>query len=141
VTLRGNRRGTLLGPQLYFFYLNGRPSGGALGSQCGFAPCMLEIHGDYARITGLRLRGESRSTRSSAPATEAIKVDAVPPGTFFDAATTTQFITTVDHNDISDWGVAAVNVYGPYRMNSDTKPSFTCIATFSGLTKGLPRSV
>lgn len=117
VTLRGNRRGTNFGPQLYFSSLewhnlnssfNGRSGG------CNDDTCMLEVDGDYARVTGLRLRGESRATdKTGVPKTIGVQVDypgsaASPPAPLFNLATSTQFIATVDHNDGSDWGESPV---------------------------------
>ena len=57
VTIRGDRRGTNLGPQLLGFYdLNG-----VTQFNEDNVPHMIEIRGDYARITGLRLQGPTRS--------------------------------------------------------------------------------
>jgi hypothetical protein len=116
VTIRGDRRGTNLGPQLFASYQNEKH----FHDRCPW--CMLEIRGDYARITGLRLHGQSRGTDPSLPPAEAIDVDSPGSdlGPLFSAATTTQFIAIIDHNDISDWGSATVNVKGPYAVNSAT---------------------
>src|SRR5215469_10572666 len=59
-TLRGDRRGTNFGPQLYMSLLLPRP---AVPGVC--INCALVTRGDYVRITGLRLRGQSRSTSTS----------------------------------------------------------------------------
>ena len=82
VTIRGDRRRTNLGPEL-------------LGDET-----MFEIKGDYARITGLRLRGPSRST------------DADVSGFGIQVRENLYQGVTIDHNDISDWPVAAVDVRG-----------------------------
>jgi len=130
VTVRGGRRGTNFGPQLYFSYQDGRVNG---PSNCG--PCMLEVRGDYVRVTGLRLRGESRSTDESSPLTKAIEVGYPGPATgpLFSITTLTQYIATIDHNDISDWGSAAVSLSTPYVV-TDSDPDFdsdtqTCTVT------------
>jgi len=111
VTLRGNRRGTLSGPQLYFSYresgLSSTPSG------CNSDACMLRVHGDYVRVTGLRLRGESRDPGTSEAKTIAVQVDYPgatqnPPAPLPDLTTVTHFIATIDHNDGSDWGESPV---------------------------------
>jgi hypothetical protein len=134
ITLKGNRRGINFGPQLYFSFqsfwqaLKARPEG-----NCLFASCMLEIHGDYVRISGLRLRGENRSTSQTAPPTGAIGVGwpGSVSGPLFPVSTTTEFISIIDHNDISDWGVAAVDVNGPYILNQDAD---LCSITFQGIS-------
>jgi hypothetical protein len=96
---------------------------------------MVEVLGDYVRITGLRLRGEDRatspSTYPSAFATAAIGVGWPGPttGPLFSVATMTQFIATIDHNDISDWGEAAVLVYGPYDLDQSNN---LCSITYMG---------
>jgi hypothetical protein len=110
VTLRSDRRGTNFGSQIY----------GSLGTErevtgaCEW--CMLEVHGDYVRITGLRLRGQSRSPYAGTLKPVAIAVDWVGPdtGPLFGVQTTTEYVATIDHNDISDWESATVEVDGPY---------------------------
>lgn len=82
VTIRGDRRRTNLGPELW-------------GDET-----MFEIKGDYARITGLRLRGPSRSTDSDVGGFGIRVRDDLYQGVI------------IDHNDISDWPVAAVDVRG-----------------------------
>jgi hypothetical protein len=111
VTVRGNRWGTNFGPQLYYSDRSPRNFHDLCSS------CIFDVKGDYVRVNGLRLRGESRSTDLSAPATRAIEVDypgpdASPP--IFGVATITEYIAMIDHNDISDWGEAAVDLSTPY---------------------------
>jgi hypothetical protein len=108
VTLRGNRRGTNFGPQLY------------LAATDSSNDVMLSVLGDYVRVTGLRLRGQSRSTDRKEPGTRAILVGSPGPssGPLFSVATSTQFIATIDHNDGSDWGASVVQVDGPYFLNA-----------------------
>jgi FG-GAP-like repeat len=90
VTIRGDRRGTLLGPELLGTY-------GSIGMH------MMEIQGNYVRITGLRLQGPTTATDGSVPS--AIDAILVPtPNNFMGLL--------IDHNDISAWPDAAVEVYG-----------------------------
>jgi len=114
VTLRGRRRGTDWGPQLFFSY-NGQP-------RASCEDCMIEVTGDYSRVTGLRMRGQSRDILPNRPYTAAVQVGfpgplSGPP--LFSITTLTQFIATVDHNDISDWGSAAVQLRTPYSFKDD----------------------
>lgn len=106
VTIRGNRRGTNFGPQLY---LNDFAPGTRPFPPGACEDCVLSIQGDYARVTGLRLRGQSRLTSADEPGTEAVHVfsPVQAPGSL------TEFISTVDHNDMSDWGSAGVTVANP----------------------------
>src|SRR5262249_9154403 len=118
VTLRGDRRGTNFGPQLYFSYLDGRNEGWPPNeSTCPYdtANCMLEVRGDYARVTGLRLRGQTRSTDRYASATAAIGVGWRYWSRFPRGPTMVQLIATIDHNYTSDWGEAAVKLTTPFR--------------------------
>jgi hypothetical protein len=125
VTLRGDRRGTNLGPQLYAAYYTEKDL--AIPAQNLTTPpqdvvppdqnvglckhCMLQVHGDYVRITGLRLRGQSRSTDTISPVTGAVVVD--PPMVYLgDFTTTTEYIALIDHNDMSDWMDSAIYVDG-----------------------------
>jgi hypothetical protein len=107
VTLRGGggRRGLNLGPQLYAAYYEGKDaysdSDKTQGIILSCAACMIEVDGDYVRIAGLRLRGQSRAKHKLKIGTQAIAVDAPLAQKRFSL---TQFIATIDHNDISDWG-------------------------------------
>ncbi len=83
VTIRGDRHADLLGPELW-----------APNEQPG---TMLEVNGDDVRITGLRMRGPNRSTDTHDPETKGIRAH-------------DRFKTIIDHNDMSDWTVAAVEV-------------------------------
>jgi hypothetical protein len=103
VTLRGDRRGTNFGPQLFASYQNQK----YLAGLCGW--CMIQVEGDYVRITGLRVRGQSRSTEKTVQVTNAILVNPVP---LQDFVSTTEHIVLIDHNDISDWTDTAVSVNG-----------------------------
>ncbi len=103
ITLRGDRRGINFGPQLFGSFQNEKN----LPGFCSW--CMLEVKGDYVRITGLRLRGQSRSTDKINSVTIGISVDPTP---LQDFVSTTEFISLIDHNDMSDWVAAAVDVEG-----------------------------
>jgi hypothetical protein len=88
VTIRGNRRGTVFGPQLAA--KNASPDG-----------ILFVIGSNDVRITGLRLRGPNpnRSTKEDQPASRAIVIrDELCQRSI------------VDHNDISDWTTAGVLV-------------------------------
>lgn len=117
VTLRGGRRGLDLGPQIYAAYYLGKtnyttkttdpdnPDGRI--ANCEW--CMLQIHGDYVRITGLRLHGPTRTTERVQETPEGIRIDPIP---LQDFASPTEYISLIDHNDISDWVEAGIYVAG-----------------------------
>jgi hypothetical protein len=132
VTVRGDRRGINFGPQL-FFAINwgGRPT---VEPVCE-GPCGLITQGDYVRITGLRLRGENRSTDQNAPRADGIGVGYVPADitAFQGFVKQTQFITIVDRNDASDWGGTAVGIHSPYRF--DAKHNI-CLTDVNGVSYG-----
>jgi hypothetical protein len=109
VTIRGNRRGTNFGPQLYLndFAPGNRPYG-----DC--QDCVMNVQGDYARVTGLRLRGQSRATTTDEPGTEGVYISSLPS-----QGSLTEFISTVDHNDMSDWGNQAVDTSNAYTQNNN----------------------
>jgi hypothetical protein len=121
VTVRGNRRGTLFGPQIYGAFPYPR-AGVCRGS------CVFEVQGDYARVTGLRIRGESRSTDSIPYPTDGVWIDYVgrytgpvgdgPQVPLFPLDTVTELIALIDHNDMSDWMNAAIVVESPFSVNS-----------------------
>jgi len=108
VTVRGNRRSILLGPQLYVAYYNEKKLQANGLRYCEH--CMFQVHGDYVRITGLRFRGQSRSTDTISPVTGAVVVDA--PLSSLVPATSTEYIAVIDHNDMSDWMDSAISVNG-----------------------------
>ena len=89
VTIRGDRRGTLMGPEVW--------TSNALDGT------LLGIDGIDVRITGLRLRGPSRSTDEDSPKAR---------GIIFDRGNLLYSGAIVDHNDISDWPIAGVDVRG-----------------------------
>lgn len=88
ITIRGDRRGTLLGPELSMRNVT--------------KGAMIAIEGPDVRITGLRLRGPSQDT----------DIDQNPVwgiGTEHDHL---QARVIIDHNDISDWPGAGMTVSG-----------------------------
>src|SRR5712691_7861683 len=91
---------------------------------------MIEVLGDYVRVTGFTLTGATAGTVWG-PYTTGIQVGYPAPivGPLFSAATTTQFITMIDHNDASYWGSAAVAVNGPYPVNG----ADICSMVFKGV--------
>jgi hypothetical protein len=107
VTLRGGRRGTAVGPRL------------CMAPDCDEnrpidvpGESMIEITGDDVRITGLRLEGPSRRTDPNA---------AQIRGIIAHEAATGHKRTIVDHNDISGWTAAGVEVRGgDASINIDT---------------------
>ena len=84
VTIRGDRRGVLLGPQISL-------SSGSAGSG------LFITTGDHARITGLRLRGPGRDRTE--PNLKGVNADA-------------QFAALIDHNDVSDWTTSDIDLFG-----------------------------
>ncbi|TKB69808.1 MAG: hypothetical protein E8D45_13575 [Nitrospira sp.] len=86
VTIRGDRRGLRFGPEL--------------SVPQGFEGTMLDIRFSDVRVTGLRLRGPSRSTVDEASNKDARAIDVL------DSATR----VLIDHNDISDWPAQGVRV-------------------------------
>ncbi len=130
VTLRGDRGGTSLGPQLYAaFHQEKEYTSPAISNAPVCEWCMLQIHGDYVRVTGLRMRGQSRTTKQLTEQTQAIDVDF--PSTYVDpksgsleqngSASSTEYIAIIDHNDISDWESAAVAVNGGHHESLTCK--------------------
>jgi hypothetical protein len=112
VTLRGDRRGANPGPQLQLTLSAARQTTSPLiGSQCGW--CMVQIHGDYVRVTGLRMTGQSRSTAKYVEPTVGVWVDS-PGWSSNDPNSTTEYIAMVDHNELSDWESAGVRVEGSH---------------------------
>jgi hypothetical protein len=85
VTLRGDRRATRSGPELWM-----RP---------GYKGLLFEIRGSDARITGLRLRGPTRSHEQLASARGILVRQHDLP-------------VHIDHNDLSDWPRSAVEIGG-----------------------------
>ena len=88
VTIRGDRRGMRFGPEL--------------SAPKGFDGTMLDIRFSDVRVTGLRLRGPSRSTVDEASNKDARAIDVL------DSANR----VLIDHNDISDWPAQGVRVDG-----------------------------
>jgi len=73
---------------------------------------MIEVHGDYVRVTGLRLRGESTSVNEVKGDEKTTAIHVFFPGSSAswpgpaplpDLRTATHFIATIDHNEGFDW--------------------------------------
>jgi len=134
VTLRGNRRGLLPGPQLYFSYQSWQALNLSRPGSCNSDTCMFEVHGDYVRVIGLRLRGESRATDTSEAKTIGVQVDfpgsqGNPPAPVLNLETAISFIATIDHNEGSDWGESPVEgqpifTYDPSASDTCTYPAY-----------------
>ena len=90
VTIRGDRHGVRPGAEISSPYKS--DSGSA-------ATKMLVINGDYVRITGLRMRGPSRGRDHNLRPADGIYTDSA-------------FNSIIDHNDMSEWTNAAVEVDG-----------------------------
>lgn len=84
VTIRGDRRGTRPGPELWV--------------REGYGHTMLEVFGDDVRLTGLRLRGPTDSSDADVPGATGIFAGDIHPRTI------------IDHNDISKWPDVAVAI-------------------------------
>jgi hypothetical protein len=96
VTIRGGRRGTDLGPQIML-----APGHKDLA--------LFQTAGNNVRITGLRLHGPGRDPNGSQPGVSGIQANDT-------------FIAIIDHNDMSDWTTAAVNVVGPVEDDLKCQP-------------------
>jgi FG-GAP-like repeat len=94
VTIRGGRHRTALGPELTLLRNEHDHRTGT----------MFTITGDNVRITGLRLRGPSGRLDASAPLVDGIKVSS------------DQFATIIDHNELSNWTNAAIEVIGAHQI-------------------------
>ncbi len=92
VTVRGNRRGILFGAQLWIQH-------GHNASGDADAPGLFKTTGSNARITALRMKGPSRDPNYSGPALKGLNLD-------------NHYRTVVDHNDISDWTLSAIDTAG-----------------------------
>jgi hypothetical protein len=89
VTIRGDRRGTRPGPELWV--------------REGYSKTMLRIEGSDVRITGLRLRGPNRTNDEDSP---------LAYGIAFTGDKLLFHRIIIDHNDLSGWTGAAVTVRG-----------------------------
>lgn len=103
VTIRGDRRGVLLGPQLSLSV----DSGVVPKSSLGFTG-LLEALGDNVRITGLRIRGPSRADCGDDP--DASCSQHAVAGVITEVANDDVKLV-IDHNDMSDWTRAAIDLY------------------------------
>jgi hypothetical protein len=104
VTLRGDRRRMALGPELVLSVDSGTVPQSSL-IFTGF----LEVLGSNARITGLRIRGPSRDNDCAHNPDASCNQHGVA-GIITEVASETVKIT-IDHNDMSDWTRAAIDLY------------------------------
>ena len=104
VTIRGDRRGTLFGPQ--FWLKQGHLSTPTQTCE----PGLFLVDKPRSRITGLRIRGPGRDPNGHMPPMKGVNVVAVSSPT---PDRRVHLRAIVDHNDISDWGVSAVDLQGP----------------------------
>ena len=103
VTVRGSRRGTLFGPQ--FWLKQGHLSTPTQTCE----PGLFFVDQPRSRITGLRIRGPGRDPNGKMPPMKGVNVVAVS----VQAGARVYLRAIVDHNDISDWGVSAIDLQGP----------------------------
>ena len=104
VTIRGDRRGVLLGPQLSLSVDSGVVPASSLGFT-GF----IEAQGGDVRITGLRIQGPSRAECSGIDQDPSCKQHGVA-GVITKVANDDVKVI-IDHNDMSDWTRAAIDLY------------------------------
>jgi hypothetical protein len=102
VTIRGDRRGTLLGPELAMTELT---------SAIGFI-----IDGPDTRITGLRLRGSNTERQTDESLKTKTNYGIIAPDRYAR--------TLIDHNDISDWFSVGVRVLGDDGTSDNTCNQF-----------------
>lgn len=140
VTLRGDRHGTKLGPLLIGNYNFPKQTiTNQARSEFDQAPHMIEIEGDYVRITGLRLQGPTDATEPTGYAPEGnpanpLSADGIhignsnpfgPPGySQFKAA-------VIDHNEVYMWPLTAVGTSGGVSRSQGplSKPPAVCPVT------------
>jgi hypothetical protein len=106
VTLRGDRRGVLLGPQVWL-------SEGHIGTSACDDPGLFIMKASRSRITGLRIRGPGRDPGGHKPPMKGVDMVVGTPLGTCDTSVATFSFELVDHNDISDWGTSAVDLQGP----------------------------
>jgi hypothetical protein len=99
-TLRGDRRGVLLGPQVWL-------SKGHMATGPTDDPGLLIMQSSRSRITGLRIRGPGRDPNGKMPPMKGVNM-------MTSTADGTDISKLLDHNDISDWGTSAVDLKGPH---------------------------
>lgn len=114
ITIRGNRHGANLGPLLIGNYMN------KSATEFDQAPHMIEVEGDYVRITGLRLQGPTDATEPPGYAPEGnpanpLTADGIHIGNSnpFGPPGYSQFkASVIDHNEVYMWPYTAVGVSG-----------------------------
>jgi hypothetical protein len=108
VTIRGDRRGINLGPLLIGNYTNNGEH------EFDQAPHMIEVEGDYVRITNLRLQGPTDSTK---PPSSQTQIDGIHIGNSNNRnpgpGGMSEFTgTMIDHNEVYMWPLVAVGASG-----------------------------
>jgi hypothetical protein len=112
VTIRGDRRGTAFGAEL------SRDFDGSKTLED-----MFDVVGDDVRITGLRLRGPSRSTDSDQPNSTGVFVK---PSLDANQQFAGEFLRViVDHNDISNFTYGGVRVFDGLDRTDSCDPNST----------------
>jgi hypothetical protein len=104
VTIRGGRSGTRLGPELKI----------SLNVNTDQPRALFSVDGGGVRITGLRLRGPSARLDTSAPLVDGISVSS------------DKFSVLIDHNDLSEWTNAAVEVQGAHQILASNPNQWVC---------------
>jgi hypothetical protein len=104
VTLRGDRRGALLGPQIWL-------SKGHTSTGPGDDPGLFIMSSSRSRITGLRIRGPNSPNNTGPPMKGVQMIVATVDQS--QSPVRMDFSELVDHNDISEWTTSAVDLAGP----------------------------
>jgi hypothetical protein len=108
VTLRGDRRGVLLGPQVCL-------SNGHVSTGPNDDPGLFLMQASRTRITGLRIRGPGRDPNGTKPPMKGVNMETA-------AVLGTAFSELLDHNDISDWTISGVDLGTPFGDDDPTCP-------------------
>ena len=107
MTLRGDRRGVLQGPQVWL-------SKGHASTGPNDDPGLFIMQSSRSRITGLRIRGPGRDGKMPPMKGVDMVTAAAPSGPGFSEL--------LDHNDISDWGTSAADLKTPFGDDDPTCP-------------------
>lgn len=106
VTIRGDRRRTLLGPQLSLSVDSGVVP--QASPQSNSLTAFLEALGTNVRVTGLRIRGPSRNDCNDNPDASCSQHGVAG---FITSVANENVKIVIDHNDMSDWTRAAIDLY------------------------------
>ena len=108
VTLRGGRRGTNLGPQIYASIPKTKNDDPPRKSANCNGACFKSM-GTTCASPVCACTDQTRTTEKVQETPEGNRIDPIP---LQNSASTTEFISIIDHNDISDWVEAGVYVDG-----------------------------